>query len=398
MSNYTYYSDLSGIKFNEESDGRVTSWIQLMRHGTYNHVAYGKIKFDPERTLRFAESVQLKVRGVDPDVDYDHKTDKSKGNKAAGWIVAAEARPDGLYGLVSWTPKAVKEIRDGEWRYISPEFMDEWTDNQGKKFKDVLFGAGLTNRPFLKDLLPVNLSELTFGAPKSVDEPPKKEPTTEENEVDPKELREKLGLPADAPDDKVTERLQLIKQLSEAGITTPPAPTPNPTPPAPPKVVALSEELKQLAEANPTVKALVAHLEDTIGTNADMAKRLREQDVAHRLSELDRSRFTLTVPARDLLKSIMLNDSMTSELSEQIWQLFEMVKNGQTLLVELGERGGVRARPGTRERNATETYMRLLNEKIAAEKMGYADAAAAVASENPQLFEEYRQEATAFHA
>ena len=45
-------------------------------------------------------------------------------------------------------------------KYISPEFSFNYTDAAtDKNFKNVLFGAALTNRPFFKDQSPVMLSE-----------------------------------------------------------------------------------------------------------------------------------------------------------------------------------------------------------------------------------------------
>jgi hypothetical protein len=43
---------------------------------------------------------------------------------------------------------------------MSIDYDDEWCDGKGNCFDDVLFGAALTNRPFMKDLNPINLMEL----------------------------------------------------------------------------------------------------------------------------------------------------------------------------------------------------------------------------------------------
>jgi hypothetical protein len=100
------------------------------------------------------------VRGITPALDYDHREDRAKGGKAAGWVEAAEVRPDGLWIAVAFTAEALAEVRGGAWRYISPEFVTEWTHPRtGVRHTDVLLGAALTNRPFLRDLAPVAACE-----------------------------------------------------------------------------------------------------------------------------------------------------------------------------------------------------------------------------------------------
>ena len=85
-----------------------------------------------------------------------------------------EAQPDGtpagLWGLIRWTPLGVQLLREQTYRYFSPEFTDTWTDPQsGREFHDVLVGGGLTNRPFLKELTPVQLSEVSSKPWGSID-------------------------------------------------------------------------------------------------------------------------------------------------------------------------------------------------------------------------------------
>lgn len=155
---YSYLRELSGLEF-VEADGKTQSWIQAMPLGSWTHPVYGPIDITPERVARFAENVTNNVRGQQLDIDYAHKDDPSKGEKAAGWVIGAEARADGLWLLVEWTPNAVVEIRNGEWKYFSPEFLQEWLDPRGAVFADVLLGGALTNRPFLKGIMPINLSD-----------------------------------------------------------------------------------------------------------------------------------------------------------------------------------------------------------------------------------------------
>lgn len=155
MANLSYFIDLRGVNLSEDD----LTWLHAMPVGTYDHPVYGELTFTSERIERFADNVKNNVRQIELDLDYNHKQDASKGAKAAGWIKDAEARGDGLWIGVSFTDAAKAEIRAGEWKYLSPEFQDTWTDAKGNTYKDVLLGAGLTNRPFLKDLLPIAASD-----------------------------------------------------------------------------------------------------------------------------------------------------------------------------------------------------------------------------------------------
>ena len=155
MANLSYFIDLHGVELSDKD----LTWLHAMPLGTKLHPVYGKLQFTSDRLERYAANVKNRVRKIDLDIDYSHKEDPSKGHKAAGWIKDAEVRGDGLWVGVQFTDPARQEIEAGEWRYLSPEFKDVWEDADGTKHQDVLFGAGLTNRPFLKDLLPIAASE-----------------------------------------------------------------------------------------------------------------------------------------------------------------------------------------------------------------------------------------------
>lgn len=105
-------------------------------------------------------------------VDYDHSgADDGGSTRAAGWftgesqvVSAGATAPNGdvqdhlsVWARVKWTPGAVQEIKDGVFRFISPEWhFDEKDSKTGlmTKLKD-LAAATLTNRPFFKQLAPV---------------------------------------------------------------------------------------------------------------------------------------------------------------------------------------------------------------------------------------------------
>jgi phage I-like protein len=147
--------DLGGVRLAEDRP----TWLHAFPLGRYLHPVHGELTFTRDRLERIAEGVNGGVRGITPALDFDHRQDRAKGGKAAGWVEAAEVRPDGLWIAVRLTAEALAEVRAGAWRYLSPEFGD-WTDPRtGVRHEDVLMGAALTNRPFLRDLAPVAACE-----------------------------------------------------------------------------------------------------------------------------------------------------------------------------------------------------------------------------------------------
>lgn len=155
--------DLTAVRLTE---GR--AWLHAFPLGRYLHPVHGPLEFTAQRLQRIADGVNRGVRGVALALDYDHRGDVAKGGKAAGWIDYAEVRGDGLWLSVNFTAEALAEVRAEAWRYLSPEFAPEWTDPRtGVAHTDVLLGAALTNRPFLRDLAPIAASEGAIHTPAS---------------------------------------------------------------------------------------------------------------------------------------------------------------------------------------------------------------------------------------
>jgi phage I-like protein len=385
---YGYWTDLASLHFDDQSS--TTRWIQAMPLGQYDHPIHGQIDITPDKVKQFAQNVKDGVRGQDLDIDYDHK---ANGGEAAGWVKDAEARPDGLWLLIEWTKDAFQKLKDKAYRYFSPEYNDEWTHPKtGQKHQNVLFGGAITNRPFLKDILAINMSELIKGA--AADPPP---PTPEPSEggtqeVDGKELRAKLGLKEDATEDEVNARLTALTALTDP--PTPPAPTP-PTPPAGPDLSKMDLEavLKSLTDlpGNPAVKTLTDLVKQQHTQMAEQAKRLREIEVDRQLDELDRGKkFSVPPVVKERLREVLL--SSAPELGRQVFEAYQ-----QTLelgLVDMTEKGWQR-RGETKsptDRFLTEVDQIMADAQNKGQKVNYAQAAAMVASQNPQLAEEYRQD------
>lgn len=361
-----YLVDLEGIQFEQvqNSDGETVdaSWVHALSLGEFKHPLWGTLLFDMARIRRFAQNVNNKVRGIDPSIDYGHFS----SGEAAGWVQKAEARKTGLWIFVEWTKTAADKIRNKEYRYFSSDFSDEWIDEHtGKTYKDVLFGGGLTNRPFLKNLVPVNLSEL-YGKGKE----------KESMELTDK-LREALGLSEEATEE---EALEAIKKLSEK-----PADPPQPkNPPEPSVDPALPKELAE----HPVVKSLMDQVTELqTERRLSEANRMVESWTTHTSDEM---KFALPPAVTETLSDVLVGGS--SELRTKLSEVFESIlKSG---LVQLGEMGRTRGSGSTDNGEyeggpAAEIDRRVKELMEKDPKMSFGDAYAEV-SRDEKLFAEYR--------
>ncbi len=383
-----YLVDLATVQFDEQ--GEVTSsWIQAMPIGKYDHPVYGEIEFTPERVAEFAKNVNEGVRGTELDIDYDHK---SHGPEAAGWVKQAEARSDGLWIFVEWTKNAYQKIKEKAFKYFSPEFDDEWTHPKtGVKYKNVLFGGGITNRPFLKDILPLNLSE-AFAE------------TANNNEggrtVDPdqlKEVAELLGLEGDnVSGDQILGALKMKLQSSndddgdgQGSTDSTDGANSDSGAEGTPLPVAASEmeALKQLSESNPAIKKLF----DVVSAQGAQLKEARVDKTLKTLSDRAREKgWGLPQTTENALREVLL-ESNSQKLSDSVVQAF--AKLLETGLVQLGEVG---EQNHGEQSDATSRYVDAVNKVQQERKVDYADAAIIVAQEQPTLFAEYQSGSYAF--
>lgn len=132
--------------------------VQILRVGKFNHPKYGKFEITPKTLAEFKQNFDNKVRGIDIAFDYFHDSDK----EASGWPTELYLTENGteLWAKVDWTPTASKKLTEREVRYFSPDFAFQWKDPEsGVLYNNVLFGGGLTNRPFVKEMSAIVAAE-----------------------------------------------------------------------------------------------------------------------------------------------------------------------------------------------------------------------------------------------
>src|SRR5688572_7814218 len=415
MARFGYYADLRGVTF---SEGR-KKWIQAMKVGQYVHPTYGQISFRSDRIQRFADSVKKKVRGIALDIDYDHKADPARGNEAAGWVEDAKVEGDALYLLVEWTKTASEKIAEGAYRYFSPEFQDEWQDPTGITHRDVLFGGGITNRPFLKDLLPVNLSELTFAEKKN-----------EGKGMDLAKLRKLYGLAEDgSQDDQILARAESDRNAATTKsqpvdrTATTHAPN-NPASDPQSKVNGLpldattatgvndkgemitgdDVQLSELAKTNPLIRMMLAEREANNKRLAELENQNKLAGIRMKLNEYQTGSHVIAPVILDQAAPLLA--ALPVQLHEKVYNLLgEVQKLGGGATIQLGEMGST---GNTSQRVNGQSAVELAESRIAdtrkkfteatGKEMSYADAMSDVFASDPALFKAYQDESYSFKA
>lgn len=173
--------------------------IQIMRTGTWSHPIYGDFTISEDDLYLFKENFDNKVRKTDIAIDTEHQPEKG----AAAWIKHLSVEEGKLYAFVEWTEWGKELLNSKTFKYISPEFQFYYIDSEtGEEFKNVLLGAALTNRPFLKNMEPVLFSEKILkqnGGSREM-----------------KKLFEKIGLSEKATEDEVIQKFsELEAQLKK---------------------------------------------------------------------------------------------------------------------------------------------------------------------------------------
>lgn len=362
--NLSYLVSLSDAKMEGDS-----TWIHALPFGQYKHPIWGVIDANMDKINRLSDSVKKKVRGIDPSINYNHDNDDKDG--ATGWVKDSQVRSDGLWLFVEFVKDAAQKVREKKFKYFSIEFADEWEDPQGAKHKDVVVGGALTNRPFMKNLVPINLSESVIdNAFDLVSGITGKDVTTlKEGSMDEQDLQKII--------DGVAAKLANVK------------PTPEPTKTEVAKLEEI-EEFRKLAEVNPVAKSLLAHFEHQAKAIADSGKKMRETLVDSQLAEFDNSKMALTPAAKELAREIMLG--IPDEISGKFLQFMENVRTSANFMVELGERSGAAVRRGFTmgEKTATQEFSERTQELMTNEKIDFLTAVEKVAAADPVLYERYR--------
>lgn len=198
-------------------DGKTSSWVTVTRTGRFRDPRYGEFEITKAMLLSMVENFDKRTYGQDIFIDVAHQP----SNGAAGKVAKLSIEGDRLRALVEWTPYGVEAIRGKGYVYLSAEYHENFQDNEtGAKHGPVLLGAGLTVRPVIKRLDPIQLSESGGGVPTLL-HPELQLSLTEEIKAMWKELLKQLSekLKSFKLADAVVESLAAAAEKAVGGIT-----------------------------------------------------------------------------------------------------------------------------------------------------------------------------------
>jgi len=143
------------------------TWETITRTGKFWDPRYGNFEITQHMLLQIVENFEKKAYGQDIFIDVAHKPDDG----AAAKVVKLQVKDGKLRALLEWTPFGADAVVNRGFRYFSADYHENFQDNEHRqKHGTTLLGAGLTNRPVIKGLDPVDPSRIKLA--QSDDAPP----------------------------------------------------------------------------------------------------------------------------------------------------------------------------------------------------------------------------------
>jgi len=203
-------------------------WYHLAPVGVFPHAAAGVVQVvDTEACVamvaRFmADAAIQNFAGLLVDFDHFSLDDRAR-SEAAGWIVGLEDRPTGLWANIRWSDVGEEAVRGGRYRFLSPVWArNDCVDLGNGRVRPVrLLNAAVTNDPNLKGLVPLANGSTSLSAGSPVDSCASngearighgKDGLEMKNVIE--KLMNHLGLPGDATEDVVLEKMQGLPGLT----------------------------------------------------------------------------------------------------------------------------------------------------------------------------------------
>ena len=163
----------SPVTLPEEIDlaSKKTSSVQILKQGKFRHPWYGTLVFNEAFFDKMIANFNANIPQDEIAFDFNHYPDWG----AAAWTKKLFKEGDALMAEVEWTDRGKDSVKKKEFIYFSSSYTDNYkeyyfiekTDDEGNSYDEeisinhgpTLLGGGLTNRPFLKGMKPVSLSE-----------------------------------------------------------------------------------------------------------------------------------------------------------------------------------------------------------------------------------------------
>jgi phage I-like protein len=151
LNDLAYSVDLTLYAFNKQQD---TSRVLIAVEGKWDGHHSGN-PFSIDKNVMENMLANFNNQKIDTVCDYEHQTlTVTEGSApASGWIKSLAIEEDKLFAFVEWTNQAKELIKNKEYRYVSPVFLQNTKDRvTGQNIGWTLHSLALTNRPFLEEL------------------------------------------------------------------------------------------------------------------------------------------------------------------------------------------------------------------------------------------------------
>ena len=132
------------------NQANLPEWIRVLPLGKVELADHREPFMVDEAALQSMVAA-FRSRGIDLVIDYEHQSLQGERAPAAGWIKDLQARTDGLWARVDWTPQAREYLTQREYRYFSHVLR---LDPETRR-PLALMHVGLTNVPAINHLPPL---------------------------------------------------------------------------------------------------------------------------------------------------------------------------------------------------------------------------------------------------
>lgn len=157
LSNYVAITSNGSVELAENKDTKFKRfWKQIAGYGEFvdPRGTDKKMTLDKAWGDRIVDNFKNgPIKRVSTPLGHP-KTSAELAERNKGWLIEAEARDDGLYGLLEVRDSGTAEnIENGTLADTSVAFDELYTDKKtGKVFRDVLKHVGLVNDPYIVDM------------------------------------------------------------------------------------------------------------------------------------------------------------------------------------------------------------------------------------------------------
>lgn len=348
---------------NRAGDFDPADWFQLVPKGQFpiarkeGDKVRTYIQVVDDRAVEKIVGAFLNRRASNPAfrvlIDFDHFShDHEKSSVAACWITEMQARADGVWAKGEWSDEGAAAIKNRRYRYLSPVWFPRQIERiDSTRVRPIeVNDAGLTNKPNLGAALQPFWNREDFHGREATTEKPTKEHAMKDR------LIQLFKMDAAASDDQVIAQVTAFMNRAS-------------------EMDAIQGRFKTLDTEHAALKnrhdALLANsVERVLDENKDL--------IPEGQKDAWKNRLTADFDGTSTLLKGLKRPSAT-----------------KTKPVHDGKKGAAAtATRETEEDAGAQPFLNRVNEVMTERKLDKADAIAAVATEEPELYEGYRASIT----